>query len=190
MKRCLDVVVSVAVLALASWLILLAWVAACVDTRRNGLFTQDRIGMDGRVFRVYKLRTMRDVPGVSSTVTTRSDPRVTSLGRVIRRARVDELPQFFNVLIGDMSVVGPRPDVPGFADALTGSDREILAVRPGITGPASLKYRDEASLLDGQDDPERYNREVIWPDKVAINLEYIRSWSVMLDLKYIWLTVR
>jgi lipopolysaccharide/colanic/teichoic acid biosynthesis glycosyltransferase len=106
-----------------------------------------------------------------------------------RRTKIDELPQLFNVLWGDMSFVGPRPDVPGFADRLEGVDRIILSVRPGITGPASLKYRDEEALLASQEDPERYNREVIWPDKVRINLDYVKHWSFAGDIGYILKTV-
>jgi lipopolysaccharide/colanic/teichoic acid biosynthesis glycosyltransferase len=111
------------------------------------------------------------------------------LGRFWRKTKIDELPQLINVLKGDMSFVGPRPDVPGYADKLEGEDRIVLSVRPGITGPATLKYRDEEALLAGQKDPERYNNEVIWPDKVRINKEYIKSYSFKNDLVYIAKTI-
>ena len=127
--------------------------------------------------------------GTWSTVTTADDLRTTKLGRFWRRTKIDELPQLFNVLLGQMSFVGPRPDVPGFADELTGEDKKILSLRPGITGPASLKYRDEEKVLAEVADPILYNREVIYPDKVRINLEYLTNWSFYKDLCYILMTV-
>jgi lipopolysaccharide/colanic/teichoic acid biosynthesis glycosyltransferase len=126
---------------------------------------------------------------VDTDVTTVDDPRITPLGRLFRAAKIDELPQLLNVLVGSMSFVGPRPDVPGYADQLAGGDRLLLTVRPGITGPATLKYRDEADLLAQQDDPERYNREIIYPDKVEINKAYILNWTLAQDIAYIIRTV-
>ena len=189
LKRGFDLLGAAAGLLLTFWLIALAWVLATIDTRQNGFFVQERVGRHGRVFRVVKIRTMRPSRAHTTTVTTGHDPRITPLGRFFRRAKIDELPQLFNVLMGQMSFVGPRPDVPGFADALEGEDRLILSVRPGITGPATLKYRDEESLLDSVEDPEAYNREVIFPDKVRINREYVQQWSLGKDLGYIWRTV-
>jgi len=189
LKRGFDVFGAAVGLALTFWLIALAWLAATVDTRANGFFTQQRVGRNGRVFRVIKIRTMRVGTGLDTTVTTGQDPRITPLGRLFRRAKIDELPQLINVLLGQMSFVGPRPDVPGYADALEGEDRVILTVRPGITGPATLKYRDEETLLASVEDPEAYNREVIFPDKVRINREYVQQWSLGKDLGYIWRTV-
>ena len=189
LKRGFDVFGAAVGLALTFWLIALAWLAATVDTRANGFFTQQRVGRNGRVFRVIKIRTMRVGTGLDTTVTTGHDPRITPLGRLFRRAKIDELPQLINVLLGQMSFVGPRPDVPGYADALEGEDRVILTVRPGITGPATLKYRDEETLLASVEDPEAYNREVIFPDKVRINREYVQQWSLGKDLGYIWRTV-
>lgn len=171
------------------WLIILAWLAATIDTRKNGFFTQCRVGQNGRIFKVIKIRTMRDVAGINTTVTTGDDQRITPLGRFWRRTKIDELPQLINVLKGDMSFVGPRPDVRGFVDTLTGDERLILSIRPGITGPATLKYRNEESLLMNVDDPERYNRDVIFPDKVQINLRYIQTYSFWKDFKYILTTV-
>ena len=147
------------------------------------------MGRNGRRFRVIKLRTMRMDPAVNTTVTTSADARITPVGRLLRRTKIDELPQLINILKGDMSFVGPRPDVPGFADALEGEDRIILGVRPGITGPATLKYRDEEMLLANAEDPEAYNREVLWPDKVRINREYVQNWSFRRDVQYIWKTI-
>jgi lipopolysaccharide/colanic/teichoic acid biosynthesis glycosyltransferase len=189
-KRAFDLAVSATGLSLVWWLILLAWVAAAIDTRRNGFFTQQRIGMGGRTFTLIKIRTMRDMPDIATTVTRTDDPRITRLGQLLRKTKIDELPQLWNVLIGDMSLVGPRPDVPGFADTLEGEQRLLLSVRPGITGPATLKYRNEEDLLTGTPDPIAYNQTVIWPDKVRINLAYVRSWTFGQDLKYLWLTLR
>lgn len=189
-KRLVDVLLAALGLVLLWWLILLAVVAATLDTRRFGLFVQPRVGKGGRLFPLLKIRTMRPLPGHDTTVTTRADPRITTLGRLMRRAKIDELPQLVNVLAGHMSFVGPRPDVPGFADLLEGHDRIVLTVRPGITGPATLKYRDEEALLMEQDDPERYNREVLFPDKVRINREYIEQYRLRDDFRYLLATLR
>ena len=188
-KRAFDLGLAVVGLLLAWWVILLAYVAATIDTRRHGFFTQRRVGRHGRLFRVIKIRTMRDVPGVRTNVTTDRDPRITPLGRFFRRTKIDELSQLINILLGQMSFVGPRPDVPGFADSLEGEDRIVLGVRPGITGPATLKYRDEERLLARHVDPERHNREVIYPDKVRINRQYVRNYRFLDDLRYLWQTL-
>jgi lipopolysaccharide/colanic/teichoic acid biosynthesis glycosyltransferase len=189
LKRGFDFCVAIVGVSATGWLILVAWLAASIDTRSNGLFIQKRVGRRGRIFRVLKIRTMRPVQGVETVVTTDQDPRITPLGRFWRKTKIDELPQLINVLKGDMSFVGPRPDVPGFADRSVGEERLLLSIRPGITGPATLKYRNEEQILMEVDDPEKYNREVIFPDKVRINLKYIREYSFWKDLKYIWKTV-
>lgn len=189
LKRSFDITFSLIGLALTSWLIMLAWLVASLDTRSNGFFIQTRVGRGGKLFNVVKIKTMLPVDFVNTTVTRRGDPRITRLGAFFRGSKIDELPQLWNVLSGEMSFVGPRPDVPGFADHLEGFERAILSIRPGITGPATLAYRNEEELLASQDDPEAYNREVIWPDKVRINLDYIRNWSLRGDLKYIINTV-
>jgi len=189
-KRAFDIVGAAAGLLLTWWIIVFAWLTACLDTRGNGFFIQQRVGKDGKLFNVVKIKTMRPSRTVNTTVTQSADPRITPLGRFFRNTKIDELPQLWNVLIGDMSFVGPRPDVPGFADRLEGEERALLSIRPGITGPATLKYRDEEEILASQEDPEKYNREVIWPDKVRINLEYIQNWSLGRDLAYIWHTVK
>ena len=152
------------------------------------LFRQVRIGRDGKPFSLVKFRTMTgDQTG--ETVTVAGDPRITPLGVKLRRYKLDELPELWNVLVGDMSFVGPRPDVPGYADALTGDDREILRLRPGITGPATLKYRNEEELLASVDDPVRYNDEVIFSDKVRLNRIDLHNWSLWMDLRLLWATV-
>lgn len=188
-KRGFDVAVSALGLALTFWLIGAAWLAASLDSRANGFFTQQRVGRGGRPFTVVKLRTMRPTREPGTTITSAGDPRITRVGRFLRRTKLDELPQLWNVLKGDMSFVGPRPDVPGYADKLQGEERLLLSVRPGITGPATLAYRGEEAILAEQDCPERYNDEVIYPDKVRINLEYIRNWRFRDDLRYIWQTL-
>lgn len=188
-KRLLDMLLAVIGLILAGWLIVIAFIAASIDTHSNGFFTQFRVGKGGRVFSVVKIKTMRPSKSVTTTVTRTGDPRITTLGYLLRKMKIDELPQLWNILIGDMSFVGPRPDVEGFADELEGEQRLLLTIRPGITGPATLKYRNEESLLAMVKDPEHYNREVIYPDKVKINLEYICNWTLIGDLKYIWQTV-
>lgn len=168
---------------------MIAWMVASIETGENGLFIQKRVGKDGRLFSVFKIKTMKNIPGTNTTVTTSRDNRITFSGAFFRRTKIDELPQLFNVLFGSMSFVGPRPDVPGFADKLKGDDRIILALRPGITGPASLKYKDEEEILAQHSNPEEYNRNVIWVDKVKINKDYIREWSMKKDISYIIKTV-
>lgn len=186
-KRCFDISLSFLGLALLWPIIILSILFAARDTGASGIFRQTRLGKDAVPFTVYKIRTMRKSEG--PTVTTANDNRITELGSKLRRLKIDELPQLVNVLIGDMSFVGPRPDVPGFADRLANEQKLMLQIRPGITGPATLKYRDEEYLLSKQTDPEAYNRDVIWPDKVEINLAYIRNYSLMEDMKIIAQTV-
>lgn len=152
------------------------------------LFRQERIGRFGKPFRLVKFRSMAGNQ-TGETVTVAGDPRITPLGAKLRRFKLDELPELWNVLIGDMSFVGPRPDVPGYADALTGDDREILLLRPGITGPATLKYRNEEELLASVEDPKRYNDEVIFPDKVRINRYYLHHPSFLMDIRMILATL-
>lgn len=189
-KRIFDISLSVVGLLLVWWLILICWLVASLDTGANGMFSQTRVGRKGRRFRIYKIRTMYvDKKGDRSTVTVAGTAAISKSGRWMRRYKLDELPQLVNVLLGEMSFVGPRPDVPGYADRLTGDARLLLEMRPGITGPASIKYRNEENILKGVSDPEKYNSEVIWPDKVAVNLEYYRSYGVLLDLKYIFQTI-
>jgi lipopolysaccharide/colanic/teichoic acid biosynthesis glycosyltransferase len=189
-KRAIDVLVAGIALVVLSPVLAVAWVVATIDTRANGIFRQTRIGRDGEEFTVYKMRTMREVSGHRSTVTTRGDRRITRSGAVMRSLKIDELPQLVNVLRGEMSLVGPRPDVPGFADLLEGEDRIVLSVRPGITGPATLAYRHEEALLAKSGDSETYNRETIWPDKVRINRAYVEHYSLLTDLRCLAATVR
>ena len=152
------------------------------------VFTQKRVGKGGRLFTMYKFRSM-SAHHSGSTVSVAGESRITPLGAKLRRYKLDELPELWNVLIGDMSFVGPRPDVPGYADKLEGDDRRVLQLRPGITGPASLKYRDEEVLLAAQANPQEFNDKVIYPDKVRINLYYLDHYSFAADIKMIIATV-
>ncbi|HMB31127.1 MAG TPA: sugar transferase [Desulfohalobiaceae bacterium] len=189
LKRSFDLVFSFLGLLLTLWIILPAFLIATIDTQENGFFVQKRVGYKGEVFSLIKLKTMRSSSKSETTVTTSADPRISKMGRFWRKTKIDELPQLINIFLGQMSFVGPRPDVPGFADVLTGEDRIVLEVKPGITGPATLKYRKEEEILSRQSDPEKYNKEEIFPDKVRINKEYVKNYSFWKDLKYIWQTV-
>ena len=152
------------------------------------IFKQERVGRYGRLFIMYKFRSMT-VAHSGSSVSVKGESRITPLGAKLRKYKLDELPELWNVLIGDMSFVGPRPDVPGYADNLEGDDRRMLQLKPGITGPASLKYRNVEELLAEQEDPQKYNDEVLFPDKVRINIEYLDNWSFWHDIKIIIYTV-
>jgi lipopolysaccharide/colanic/teichoic acid biosynthesis glycosyltransferase len=188
-KRLFDIILSVVGIGLTWWIMLLAWIVASIETKSNGLFMQKRIGKDAKPFMVYKIKTMKQISGVDTTVTTINDSRITRSGAFFRKTKIDELPQLFNVLFGTMSFVGPRPDVEGFADTLEGEDRIILSLRPGITGVASLKYKDEEAILSKQSNPEAYNRDVIWKDKVKLNKIYVQNWSFKKDIGYIIKTI-
>ena len=188
-KRLFDIIVSAIGIVLTWWIMLIAWIVATVETKSNGLFMQKRIGKDAKEFVVYKIKTMKPDDTNNSTVTLSNDSRITKSGAFLRRTKIDELPQLFNVLFGSMSFVGPRPDVKGFADELEGEDRVILSIRLGITCPASIKYKNEEELLASVDNPIEYNKNVIWRDKVRINKEYIKNYSLKNDILYIIKTV-
>jgi lipopolysaccharide/colanic/teichoic acid biosynthesis glycosyltransferase len=166
-------------------ILLIAFVFLClvigitaIDTQSNGFFTQERIGQYGKSFLIYKLRTLH--------VKTNK----TSLwGRMLRKTKLDELPQLLNILKGQMTFVGPRPDVPGYADELVGADRILLTLKPGVTGLASIKYRNEEQLLAQQPNPQHYNDEVIWPDKVRINKWYAQNRTLVMDVQIIFYTL-
>lgn len=188
-KRIFDIVLAFIGILLTFWIMLLAFVIASIETKSFGLFIQKRVGRYGKLFRVFKIKSMKPIDGQESTSTIANDPRITKSGRFFRNTKIDELPQLFNVLFGTMSFVGPRPDVEGYADKLEGEDKIILSVRPAITGPASIKYKKEEAILAKQDNPKEYNDKIIWPDKVAINKEYIKNWSIINDIRYIIKTV-
>lgn len=188
-KRIFDLVFALVGLVVLLPLIMACWTIAAIETRSNGFFIHVRVGRHGKPIRVYKIKTMRPATGRRSPITAHNMSAITTFGRFFRAYKLDELPQLFNVIAGNMSFVGPRPDVPDYADRLEGEDRVILLLRPGITGPASIKYRDEEALLSKADDPDWYNDHVIWPDKVRINREYFFNYSLLRDLKYIFQTI-
>ena len=189
LKYIFDRMAALLGLLLIWWLLIV--VAVLIKVKMPGgpaLFRQTRIGRRGKPFTIFKFRTMTVGHGGSS-VSVAGESRITPLGAVLRKYKIDELPELWNVLVGDMSFVGPRPDVPGYADRLQGDDREVLELRPGITGPASLKYRNEEELLAAVDNPQEYNDTVIYPDKVRINRYYLHNYSFVSDIKMILCTV-
>lgn len=153
------------------------------------IFKQERVGQYGKLFNIYKIRTMKDSQQNNTFVTTANDERILPFGRWLRSTKLDEIVELVNVLKGEMSLVGPRPDVSGYADALQGSARKILELRPGITGPASLKYINEEKMLAEAENPQQYNDEVIFPDKVKINLNYYHNRTFWGDIRIILKTI-
>lgn len=189
LKYIFDRVMALVGLCLLWPVLFVVWVLIHIKMPGGpAVFKQKRVGKNGRLFTMYKFRSMTVSHGGSS-VSVAGESRITPLGAKLRKYKLDELPELWNVLIGDMSFVGPRPDVPGYADMLEGNDRLILNLRPGITGPASLKYRNEEEILAQVDDPQRYNDEVIYPDKVRINLDYYYHHSLLGDIKLIIQTI-
>tara|TARA_B100001105_G_C22358980_1_gene429347 strand:- start:718 stop:1308 length:591 start_codon:yes stop_codon:yes gene_type:complete len=177
-KRLMDIFMSLSGLILLVIPLAILWFFSAIATQSDGLFIQTRIGRKGIPFDIYKLRTMR-----------RNDNYVDRFSAFLRRSKLDELPQLWNVFKGDMSIVGPRPDIPGYYDKLIGENRKILELRPGITGPASLKYSNEDQILSLQENPMEYNDTVIFPDKVKINLQYYKKQNFWLDIKIIYITL-
>ncbi|MGG7035428.1 MAG: sugar transferase [Flavobacterium sp.] len=176
-KRLFDFIFALLGLLVFSGVLIVIYILASWDSRSNGLFFQQRIGQCGRAFIIYKFKTLHS-----------QTRQISGIGRFLRNSKLDELPQLWNVLIGDMSFVGPRPDIPGYYDKLEGENRKILELKPGITSEASIKYRDEEALLAKQREPLQYNDEVIFPDKVRMNLEYYHRRSFWGDIKIIWRT--
>ena len=187
-KWCFDRIVALIGLVVLSVPLLVIAILIKTDSKGPVFFMQMRIGKGGKPFRICKFRTMVH-QSEGDTVTTATDPRITRIGHWLRHSKVDCLTELINVLVGQMSLVGPRPDVPGYADQLEGDDRRLLQLRPGITGPASIKYRNEEELLAQQPDPKAYNDTVIWPDKVKINLAYLDHWSFLGDISLIFGTL-
>lgn len=187
-KRIFDILASVLGLIVLSPLFLI--IAVLIKLRMPGpvLFKQQRIGKNSRPFTIIKFRSMT-VDHHGSTISVRGEKRITPLGAFLRKHKLDELPELWNVVKGEMSLVGPRPDTREYADRLVNEDRLILQLRPGITGPASLKYASEEELLAGVEDPVRYNDEVLWPDKVRINLDYYHHRSFLGDIRIILKTI-
>ena len=162
LKRIFDISISIVLLVLAIIPLILLLLIASIDLRTKGLFVQERIGYLGKPFSLYKIRTLK---GENHEDVVSIKQQQTGFGSFLRKTKLDELPQLINILKGEMSLVGPRPDIPGYADLLRGEDRIVLNVKPGLTGPATLKYKNEDELLLHQQDPRRYNDEVIWPVK-------------------------
>jgi lipopolysaccharide/colanic/teichoic acid biosynthesis glycosyltransferase len=189
-KRTLDIGVSLVGLVLASPLLLLAAVAVKLSSRGPIFFRQQRMGRNFQPFHILKFRTMVvDAPKLGRQITAGADPRITGVGRFLRKSKIDELPQLINVLIGDMSLVGPRPEVPKYVEMFRDDYQEILRVRPGITDPASIKYRDESAILGQAGDPERVYEEQILPDKIAIARDYVARQSFLGDIAIICRTL-
>ena len=188
MKRTFDILASF--FGLIVLIPLLVVLAILIKIRMPGkvFFCQSRMGRHGKLFTIIKFRTMVEAHK-GNTISVKGENRITALGAILRKYKLDELPELWNVLRGDMSFVGPRPDMPEYFQRLEGEERKILELRPGITGPASLKYASEEELLATVPDPRKYNDEVIWPDKVKINLEYYYNRSFILDLRIILKTV-
>lgn len=189
MKRLFDFVASLFGLIILSPIFLLISLIIKITSKGPILFRQKRVGKNGEIFTLVKFRSMKIVQQTTTTVSVKGDKRITTVGAFLRRFKLDELPELWNVLVGEMSLVGPRPDVPGFADLLEENDRLVLKLRPGITGPASLKYANEEEMLAKVEHPEQYNKEVIFPDKVRINLDYYHRQNIWLDLKIIFATI-
>lgn len=185
-KRIFDIAASFVLTCILIVPMLLLLILAAISMKQSGLFFQLRVGRNGKLFRLYKLRTLKGNHHEDVLQIKKSE---TKFGYWLRSTKLDELPQLFNVLKGEMSMVGPRPDIPGYADKLKGHDRIILTVKPGITGPATIKYKNEDVLLIKKSNPKEYNDLVIWPDKVAINKEYVLNWSLLKDIGYLWSSV-
>ena len=189
MKRVCDILISS--IGLISLIPLFVIISIIIKLSSKGpvFFVQNRVGKNGNIFSMIKFRSMTIQQDNLSTVSIYGDSRITNFGFFLRRYKLDELPELFNVLKGEMSLVGPRPDVPGYADKLVGEAKLILLLRPGITGPATLKYANEEKILASCNDPVRYNDEIIYPDKVKINLDYYYNNSIWIDFKIIFATI-
>lgn len=184
-KSIFDYSLALLLLPVLLPVIIILTLLSSFDTREFGIFSQKRIGKNGLSFSIYKIRSMKERSGSLLPM----EKYVTTLGNFLRKSKLDELPQIFNILLGQMSFVGPRPDVSGYADQLKGEARIILSVKPGITGPAQLAFKNEEEVLAQQEDPLKYNDEILWPQKVQINKEYVRNQSFWNDLKYIFKTI-
>ena len=187
-KRAFDILCSFLGLTVLSPVLLVVSVLVAVTSPGGVFFRQERIGKDGKPFRIFKFRSMRkDNAGLK--ITTGNDSRITPVGRFLRKSKIDELPQLINVLVGDMSFVGPRPEVADYVNLYTPYQWQVLLVRPGITGLASIRFRNENDLLTASDDPNRTYVEQIMPRKIDLDLEYIPHASVPYDIKLIFQTL-
>lgn len=178
MKRLFDILFSVILIIVLSPVLLIGFIISTLDTSSNGIFSQKRVGQYGKLFTIYKFKTIHPKTRKKSSV-----------GRFLRKSKIDELPQLFNVLIGDMSFVGFRPDIEGYYDKLEGENRKILELKPGITSEAAIKYANEETILASQENPLEYNDTVIFPDKIKMNLDYYHKRNFLLDVRIIAKTV-
>ncbi|MBP3511047.1 MAG: sugar transferase [Prevotella sp.] len=191
MTRLFDVILSAAGLILLSPLFAVIYILICMESRGGGFYSQERIGRGGRPFRLYKFRSMRKGADRQGLITVGGhDPRITRTGYFIRKYKLDELPQLWNVLTGDMSLVGPRPEVARYVAMYTDEQRRVLSVRPGITDYASIEYADENTILGQADDPDRTYVEKVIPDKIRYNMIYIDNHTVREYFRIIFLTFR
>lgn len=174
LKRIFDIAFSIFGLLFLGIFIFFCWIICTIDTRSNGLFVQERIGQFGKLFKIYKLKSIND-----------NSKNISKFGIFIRKYKIDELPQLLNILKGNMSFVGPRPDIAGYYDKLDGDNRKILNLKPGLTSTAAIKYANEDEILQNQKDAQQYNDLIIFPDKVKMNLEYYYNQSFLLDLQII-----
>jgi lipopolysaccharide/colanic/teichoic acid biosynthesis glycosyltransferase len=189
-KRGLDIIAALTGLIVLAPLFAVIAILIKADSPGPVFFRQERMGKRFRPFRMYKFRTMvKDAPHRGGALTVSGDPRVTRIGKILRQTKIDELPQLINILRGDMSVVGPRPEVRQYVEMFRKNYETILAVRPGITDPASLKYRDESSILARSENPEQEYIQRVLPDKLRLGEEYVRQSSLVLDLVLIFKTI-
>ena len=189
MKRLFDLITSFIGLVFLVPIFIIVSLLVKISSVGPVFFVQKRIGKNGKIFQMIKFRSMYVIQNSTSNISVKGDVRITKIGAFLRKLKLDELPELWNVLIGDMSLVGPRPDVCGYADNLIGEDRKILELRPGITGVASLKYYNEEDVLATQDKPLKFNDEVIYPDKVRLNLDYYHNNNLWIDIKIIFATI-
>ena len=188
-KRIFDIIISVFAIIILSPLFLLISIVIKLTSKGPIFFIQDRIGLKGSIFKIIKFRTMINDHNSLNVVSIKNDSRITVVGKILRKYKLDEIPELINVLVGSMSLVGPRPDVPGYVDLLKGENRKILTLKPGITGPASLKYFNEEEILSSKKNPKDYNDKIIFPDKVKINLDYYYKNNIWIDIKIIFATI-
>ncbi len=181
-KRLMDIVLAALALLVSAPIIGVAAIAIKLDSPGPVFFGHPRVGWRGRPFTVWKLRTMRDATAKGAELTVGGDPRVTRVGRFLRARKIDELPQFWNVLKGEMSLVGPRPEVAAYVRKFDQEYARILSIRPGVTDEASLAYRNEEKTLSQYDDPERAYVETVLPEKIRHNLDYLAHRSLRGDL--------
>ena len=190
LKRAMDIAISGCALAVIWPVLLLIALAIKIDDPGPVFYRQVRVGKDGKEFRIFKFRTMVvDADKKGLAITVGRDNRITRMGRILRKTKLDELAQLINVFIGEMSFVGPRPEVPKYVNMYTPYQRQVLLVRPGITDYASIAYRNENDMLEGAQDPERMYIDVIMPDKIELNMKYLREISLAADIRLILSTI-